>query len=280
MAKPIETLSPADEAIFRTATLKSLQGAAEDPERIGAEYMPEALEPVSMILPDYEGVTAPVDAVGWSGADLVRGDGVTPGGRVISNNGHSRITGYKNILAVDISNAANFFPTELGSIWIGANQLSAGKVLSLIGRTTLKSTGITTFPDLCQLIIAARPTWDSSSASEDPQGITFNLPVPTVAPTSDFDIRQFMFVAPFASAGGSNWNVVPQNAGVIQTKPGVSGATAANVIAGITGADMFNAHPGINGATAQEFVIGIVAYKDGSCLSGLAFNYDLELAIK
>jgi hypothetical protein len=42
MAKPIETLSPTDEAIFRTATLKSLQGAAEDPERIGAEYMPDA----------------------------------------------------------------------------------------------------------------------------------------------------------------------------------------------------------------------------------------------
>jgi hypothetical protein len=40
MAKPIETLSPTDEAIFRTATLKSLQGAAEDPDRIGAEFMP------------------------------------------------------------------------------------------------------------------------------------------------------------------------------------------------------------------------------------------------
>ena len=40
MAKPIETLSPTDEAIFRTATLKSLQGAAEDPDRIGAEYLP------------------------------------------------------------------------------------------------------------------------------------------------------------------------------------------------------------------------------------------------
>jgi hypothetical protein len=41
MAKPIETLSPTDEAIFRTATLKSLQGAAEDPDHIGAEYLPE-----------------------------------------------------------------------------------------------------------------------------------------------------------------------------------------------------------------------------------------------
>jgi hypothetical protein len=40
MAKPIETLSPTDEAIFRAATLKSLQGAAEDPDRIGAEYLP------------------------------------------------------------------------------------------------------------------------------------------------------------------------------------------------------------------------------------------------
>jgi hypothetical protein len=41
MAKPIETLSPTDEAIFRTATLKSLQGAAGDPDRIGVEHMPE-----------------------------------------------------------------------------------------------------------------------------------------------------------------------------------------------------------------------------------------------
>jgi hypothetical protein len=41
MAKPIETLSPTDEAIFRTATLKALQGTDADPNRIGAEFLPE-----------------------------------------------------------------------------------------------------------------------------------------------------------------------------------------------------------------------------------------------
>jgi hypothetical protein len=58
MAKPIETLSPTDEAIFRTATLKSLQGAAEDPNRIGAEYMPSnsvLLNPSASVIVDAEG---------------------------------------------------------------------------------------------------------------------------------------------------------------------------------------------------------------------------------
>jgi hypothetical protein len=68
MAKPIETLSPTDEAIFRTATLKSLQGAAEDPEHIGAEYMPDTIEPDYITLTDQSGETIPANSLGRKGS--------------------------------------------------------------------------------------------------------------------------------------------------------------------------------------------------------------------
>jgi hypothetical protein len=70
MAKPIETLSPTDEAIFRTATLKSLQGAAEDPERIGAEYMPDEQTAEAVILADMTGYSIPSNALGQKGGVL------------------------------------------------------------------------------------------------------------------------------------------------------------------------------------------------------------------
>jgi hypothetical protein len=63
MAKPIETLSPSDEAIFRTATLKSLQGAAEDPERIGVEHMPQEIVS-TVILADTSASTEDAGAIG------------------------------------------------------------------------------------------------------------------------------------------------------------------------------------------------------------------------
>jgi hypothetical protein len=81
MAKPIETLSPTDEAIFRTATLKSLQGAAEDPDRIGTEYMPETLPLDSFSLQDF---TSAALGAGNFASDLLgricRHDGTTIGG--------------------------------------------------------------------------------------------------------------------------------------------------------------------------------------------------------
>jgi hypothetical protein len=87
MAKPIETLSPTDEAIFRTATLKSLQGAAEDPERIGTEYLPEVAEVNGFELVDSSTVALAAGVTGWNESlnCFVRHDGTTIGGnRIIS----------------------------------------------------------------------------------------------------------------------------------------------------------------------------------------------------
>jgi hypothetical protein len=94
MAKPIETLSPTDEVIFRTATLKSLQGAAEDPDRIGAEYMPTSalLEDENGNVPidgalfaNTAGVALAAGVVGWNNTlgSLVRHDGITIGGNPV-----------------------------------------------------------------------------------------------------------------------------------------------------------------------------------------------------
>jgi hypothetical protein len=92
MAKPIETLSPTDEAIFRTATLKSLQGAAEDPDRIGAEYMPSntlTVNPGSSVIVDSSGTdtqrgTALVAA--YAAAKLL-----TPGGSALSASNRAQV---------------------------------------------------------------------------------------------------------------------------------------------------------------------------------------------
>jgi hypothetical protein len=85
MAKPIETLSPTDEAIFRTATLKSLQGAAEDPERIGTEYLPEVAEVNGFELVDSSTVALAAGVTGWNESlnCFVRHDGTTIGGNQI-----------------------------------------------------------------------------------------------------------------------------------------------------------------------------------------------------
>jgi hypothetical protein len=80
MAKPIETLSPADEAIFRTATLKSLQGAAEDPDRIGAEYLPLVIPVDGVQLAETAQSTLEANVLGLANGQLVLHNDADVGG--------------------------------------------------------------------------------------------------------------------------------------------------------------------------------------------------------
>jgi hypothetical protein len=125
MAKPIETLSPADEAIFRTATLKSLQGAAEDPNRIGAEYMPDVLE-VEYLLPGVETTQAyPEGALTRVGTTLKIHDGVTPGGLIAGGaKNYLHTGGYAAIIpygvtgsrAKIVTNISTWYWAEIGRV--------------------------------------------------------------------------------------------------------------------------------------------------------------------
>jgi hypothetical protein len=130
MAKPIETLSPTDEAIFRTATLKSLQGAAEDPERIGAEYLPEVLPSASIELSDDSAVTKPVGYLGGDGAGrAVVHDNVRVGGRPLMFDDSLPTQHGLAYKSGDFSTGEDEYFLELGQIVIPADKFLSGGYL-------------------------------------------------------------------------------------------------------------------------------------------------------
>ena len=67
MAKPIETLAGADAVAFAAAVTKSLQGAAADVTKIGAEYMPVTMEVDYLEVADSAGTPLPSNVFGRIG---------------------------------------------------------------------------------------------------------------------------------------------------------------------------------------------------------------------
>jgi hypothetical protein len=146
MAKPIETLSPTDEAIFRTATLKSLQGAAEDPNRIGAEYMPEIIEASLIQLTDTGSATLPAGSLGLNSNGEVVIHNNESNGDDLPNLINSK--NYQEVLAIigmsDLRNTS--YIKTLASIKLPSQVAVNGKIIVISGEIVVDNL-LATAPD-------------------------------------------------------------------------------------------------------------------------------------
>jgi hypothetical protein len=167
MAKPIETLSPTDEAIFRTATLKSLQGAAEDPERIGAEYLPEII-PVDYVTLQESTTVLPSGSIALNGGLLAVHDGERAGGKkIFPSDGRIRIA-YKST-----SNSTANTSVKIGSFVLPADLAVNGTKIKIRGRINFIINGASIGDSGLAISFLPEPAFDAAPAGGTPTSIGF-----------------------------------------------------------------------------------------------------------
>lgn len=112
-----------------------LKGAAADPTRIGAEYMPEVITVEGVVLADLSSVAAPAGTLAYRGAQLARHDGTTVGGNVIG--GQRRVTGVKSFDLTGLPKSGT--PLKIVAIPILAAEMVNGSILKISGQCFVKN---------------------------------------------------------------------------------------------------------------------------------------------
>jgi hypothetical protein len=255
MAKPIETLSPTDEAIFRTATLKSLQGAAEDPERIGTEYMPEVVEGVSFVLAN---TSTPDPVILDAGAiaiddqnNIVVHDGVTPGGVPYVPVPKNRVHG--SHINTDTPIGDVYIP--LKTIPITAAQSANGKMFVIRG--TIQNVGYSNLSELYLLISGG------ANSASDGDGMSVRIKVDT----SEIN-HMTLLMRPVVSSN----QLGADRAGWLRLSKAASsdGALSASFVLA-DGAIILT--PG----AAQDIKFGLIADPTGTWASSFAYDITLDV---
>lgn len=120
------------------SVLAALQGDEEDPDRIGAEYLPEVIPVVAVTLSDTTGLILPAGSLGLDASgNLVLHDGVTAGGNPVGSDDNR----YTGTVVVTAAQSAVAYNVQVFTFPITPADAVAGKHLRVIGRVWGRSSG-------------------------------------------------------------------------------------------------------------------------------------------
>ena len=128
------------------AITAALQGAEDDPTRIGTEYLPEVLAGTSVELADTSPLILPARTLGSdSFGNLVIHDGVTLGGKMVSDPATAKFKGTVIVTELELDTSG---ARLLGEFPLSAQKAVAGSILRIRGQMWLISSAATVTPRL------------------------------------------------------------------------------------------------------------------------------------